>query len=477
MSKDNDDRKKAVGSVGVDTSVGARAPDDTSSDGEINEGSEHALADGGQQSKAKAVPVKSRGSNAKVRRKKPRDMPKRPLSAYNFFFRHERERWLEESKVAAETKADGTLFSTMGKVIASRWRELPVHQMKQYQEMAQVDMERYKEEMDYYNTGMSGSKAIPLAAHLQLIAVVVLNAAEARLSRLQKGSRGNVSSRLSDSQEAEEAAGETLGPILDSRSEEKIPSTQLFPGEVIRSDGFPVESRFTYPSSTTIDNVPEAQFLTGTGLQLLEQPNMSQAFRPNEEALQYRALAAQQHFLRQELSSLYGSTSGSTYDRLAAAIPNDQSSLGLRSQSSLYGPTAGSSYNRLAAVLPNAQGSLGMESHMGLPLTASLPASLPPYNSLVSEGPVLGAVPPSLTLYSQLLSNYVGGGMGGIAPPATTLLQRATSGGSATSPSGRGAGPAGPLEPHPPFGTGQAPLPGSTSPRSLYQQGRHFGQG
>lgn len=75
------------------------------------------------------VPTK-RPSKAKSKHKKPEGMPRRPLSAYNFFYKAERVNWLEEQKelkkqeVSTNTNASSTQndeskksdFLEMGKV-------------------------------------------------------------------------------------------------------------------------------------------------------------------------------------------------------------------------------------------------------------------------------------------------------------------------------------------------------------------------
>ena len=94
--------------------------------------------------------VKAKKKRKKV--KKPKDMPRRPLSAYNFFFREERGRMLAAIE-AGETPAatDGaSLFSTMGKTIAKKWKALTSEEMVPYTDSAAEDLKRYRKEMDQY---------------------------------------------------------------------------------------------------------------------------------------------------------------------------------------------------------------------------------------------------------------------------------------------------------------------------------------
>jgi hypothetical protein len=105
------------------------------------------------------------------RTKKPRDMPKRPLSAYNYFFRTERGKFVAEqaAKEAAGVgttapdatqaeeqggeKVKSSLFATMGRTIAKRWKEIVPEELEEYKALAGVDSKRYRDEMDEYHAG------------------------------------------------------------------------------------------------------------------------------------------------------------------------------------------------------------------------------------------------------------------------------------------------------------------------------------
>ena len=110
-------------------------------------------------------------------RKKPKDKPKRPLSAYNFFFKEEREKILKllagdkdvennpdaddyidkealdrlrkESKDGSANKSPK--FEELGKLIGQRWKALPPDRLTKYSELASEDTERYKKAMQEYN--------------------------------------------------------------------------------------------------------------------------------------------------------------------------------------------------------------------------------------------------------------------------------------------------------------------------------------
>jgi len=108
-----------------------------------------------------------------VPKKKPKGKPKRPLSAYNIFFKEERERILQtlpkkgedvDSKEEEEAGDDGTNgkkrkrasphgkigFENLAKTIGKRWRELDPDDLTYYKVKAGVDMKRYKDETEKF---------------------------------------------------------------------------------------------------------------------------------------------------------------------------------------------------------------------------------------------------------------------------------------------------------------------------------------
>jgi len=109
-------------------------------------------------------------------RKKAKDKPKRPLSAYNYFFKTERQRILKylARKTDAEAKTEDTeeeveevvsaeqesklvtesgkvSFEEMGKLIGRRWKAISPESLEHYNKLAAQDAERYKKELAEYN--------------------------------------------------------------------------------------------------------------------------------------------------------------------------------------------------------------------------------------------------------------------------------------------------------------------------------------
>jgi HMG (high mobility group) box len=98
---------------------------------------------GGGKKKAKVGPS-SRRSSSGVQR--PAGMPKRPMSAYNVFFKSERPKIFEERAGSSERIS----FQELGKIIGQRWQLVSTEERKEYAKLAAVDADRYRKEMEAY---------------------------------------------------------------------------------------------------------------------------------------------------------------------------------------------------------------------------------------------------------------------------------------------------------------------------------------
>jgi len=85
------------------------------------------------------------------RSRKPKDMPRRPLSAYNIFFKEERARLLAERQALGAAAGEKIGFEKMAKTIGKRWKELSAEELGRFKLLAKDDTERYRREMDAYN--------------------------------------------------------------------------------------------------------------------------------------------------------------------------------------------------------------------------------------------------------------------------------------------------------------------------------------
>jgi len=101
-------------------------------------------------------------------RKKPKDKPKRPLSAYNYFFKTERQRILKfllrnpddvvpdivvspEEEQRLWTGGKKISFEEMGKLIGRRWKNIQGEKLQKYTKLATGDAERYQKELKVWN--------------------------------------------------------------------------------------------------------------------------------------------------------------------------------------------------------------------------------------------------------------------------------------------------------------------------------------
>jgi hypothetical protein len=89
----------------------------------------------------------------KRRKQKPKDFPKRPLSAYNIFFKEARERLVAEKR-EKEGKDTRSNFQALAKDVASLWKTLSSVGHERVERLAKQDLKRYREEVKLYEETM-----------------------------------------------------------------------------------------------------------------------------------------------------------------------------------------------------------------------------------------------------------------------------------------------------------------------------------
>ena len=94
--------------------------------------------------------------------KKPKDKPKRPLSAYNIFFRHERENLLYGEGIGHK-KPVKIGFAALAKDIAAKWKRLESENRRIYEVQAEVEQIRYKGEVEAWKRNQDGVSSISVS--------------------------------------------------------------------------------------------------------------------------------------------------------------------------------------------------------------------------------------------------------------------------------------------------------------------------
>jgi hypothetical protein len=115
---------------------------------------------------AKATQIKKDGKKkSKKRWKKPKGKPNRPLSAYNFFFRHQRTHMLGDDKPSpvmellkkrVHCKTHGKIgFAEMAREIGRKWKALDPETKAEFEAMAKKEKERYDIELAKWKEAQS----------------------------------------------------------------------------------------------------------------------------------------------------------------------------------------------------------------------------------------------------------------------------------------------------------------------------------
>lgn len=88
------------------------------------------------------------------RKKKPRGIPKRPLTAYNVFFQQECPKIIAEEEEKAKDDPfpqKKIKFEDLGRIIAKRWKDVSEKDRQRYETLAEEDTFRFRKEMEAYN--------------------------------------------------------------------------------------------------------------------------------------------------------------------------------------------------------------------------------------------------------------------------------------------------------------------------------------
>jgi hypothetical protein len=93
--------------------------------------------------------------------KKPKDKPKRPLSAYNIFFRQERGNLLYGDPLDRRKRVK-IGFSALAKNIAAKWKQLEPEYRRIYEVQAEMEQLRYKAEVDEWKRNQEGGSIVSL---------------------------------------------------------------------------------------------------------------------------------------------------------------------------------------------------------------------------------------------------------------------------------------------------------------------------
>jgi hypothetical protein len=166
--------------------------------------------------------------------RKPKDMPKRPLSAYNIFFADERKELLkarerddmdlsesrnvlpDTSGQPSESQKQKLGFAGLARTIAAKWKALDNKARYKYEQQAEIEKLRYKSQMKEYN--------------------------EQRLKAQQQVINNTTHSGSSSIWPAMPQTIATLGDIYDSTPEQSSQRSGLVPFEGVAAVGTPSDS-------------------------------------------------------------------------------------------------------------------------------------------------------------------------------------------------------------------------------------------
>jgi hypothetical protein len=112
----------------------------------------------------KSIPAKKPANEKKWRWKKPKDRPKRPLSAYNIFFQHERQTLRDVRMLPYADNADRTLgFAGLAKHVSTKWKNLDQGSKSAFEKLAAVEKQKYFVSLDQWKKEKEGKDTTAVA--------------------------------------------------------------------------------------------------------------------------------------------------------------------------------------------------------------------------------------------------------------------------------------------------------------------------
>jgi hypothetical protein len=121
-----------------------------------NPESDHGQSVAPEDQESELKPAETKKGSKKRKWRKPKDMPKRPLSAYNLFFAHERKEIIKEGfleTAASDAELVGGIgkkkmgFAGLARSVAAKWKTIDPVTRKHYEAIAGKEQQRYKMEM------------------------------------------------------------------------------------------------------------------------------------------------------------------------------------------------------------------------------------------------------------------------------------------------------------------------------------------
>ena len=177
--------------------------------------------------------------------------PKRPLSAYNIFFKHERQQLLmRDANQDAQDSRPQPSFEEIGKILGRKWKqETSQEERDRYERMAERDRKRYSREMAQWKLEKRRSRQERQLAYMQR----TTSSHETPLAQSATNADGNVKNT--------ENLKSFVTPHIQA-----VPTTRM-PQQVIASSTFPaVSDKSASPPTVMVtlhDSVPPSSIRQG----------------------------------------------------------------------------------------------------------------------------------------------------------------------------------------------------------------------